>query len=502
MINRSSGLLLNISSLPSDFGIGGFGWEVKEACDFIAKCGFHCWQTLPITAIGEGNSPYSSQSAFALNYLYVNPYLLRDKGWISEQDAQNCRVYDNGFAVDYKVVSAKKGTAIKIAFDNAKAQIIDKLRVFEIAKRWVSDYAIFMTISNLTDGAPWWLWNDDFRSIANIDKTKFVKEYFDQYYYYIFEQYVCDEQWSWCRQVAKENNIKIIGDIPMYVCHNSADVWSSPQSFLLDKDFCPSKVAGVPPDYFSSEGQLWGNPLYDYKSMSKNNFEWWISRFDRMFELYDVLRIDHFRAFSEFWAVDKSEKTAKNGKWQKGVGMDLLSIAIDKYGADSFIAEDLGIIDDKVQNLLEKTGLCGMRVMQFGFEDGDSIHLPHNFNQKSIAYTATHDNNTTLGWLYQLSHTTRDYALRYVGCEVSGWDKGGFGCPSTKAFIKSLMSSCARLAIVPFQDLCGFGADCRMNTPGIAEGNWTFRATKQAMQDCDSEYFCYLSNLYGRNRAL
>lgn len=502
MFNRSSGVLLNISSLPSDFGIGGFGWEVKEMCDFLIRGGFHCWQTLPITAIGMGNSPYSGDSAFALNYLYINPYALRDKGWISEQQAQECRIYDKDYQVDYDLVKQKKSTMLMQAYNNVKDKIIADLKVFEIAKGWVSDYAMFKTLCEMHNGSVWWEWDKKYVDIAAIDRIKFIEEHFDSYYYFIFEQYICDEQWYNCRQILKQNQIKIIGDIPMYVCHNSVDVWAAPKNFLLDKNYKPTKVAGVPPDYFCADGQLWGNPLYDYDYMAKTNYSWWLKRFERMFELYDILRIDHFRAFSDYWAVDSNQTTAKNGKWCKGVGMKLLSHVIDKFGQDCFIAEDLGIIDKRVEKLLSDSKLLGMRVMQFGFEDGDSIHLPHNFKPECVAYTATHDNNTTLGWAYSLPPNIIDYVCRYIECEQNNWKNGGYDSTFNKAFVKRLIASCAKLSIIPMQDLCGYGENCRMNTPGLAEGNWTFRATKEAFDKCDSGYYHYLNSLYGRNLQL
>lgn len=287
----------------------------------------------------------------------------------------------------------------------------------------------------------------------------------------------------------------------MYVSLDSADVWAHPELFRLDKELNPVAVAGVPPDYFSEDGQLWGNPLYNIEMLKKTGYKWWLERLERAMSWYDVLRIDHFRAFSRYWSVPANAATAKEGKWERGLGMDFLKKAFAAMPDARFIAEDLGIIDDEVRKLLKESGLPGMRVMQFGFEDGDSIHLPHNFDRYCIGYTATHDNNTTLGWLQQLPPNILDYVLRYVRCDAFGWGNGGYGCLSTKAFYRKLAESSCILAIVPFQDMCGFGADCRMNTPGVADGNWRYRATYENFDGVDSAFFNEVNSLYGRNRS-
>lgn len=501
MLKRSAGILLNISSLPSEYGIGGFGSEIEEFCDFALDCGAHYWQILPLTTIGLGNSPYSGVSAFAGNYLYIDPKKLYRKGWITEQELNQC-IYTDPYAVNYEWCINSKLNMLKNAYERAKSQIHDELVTYEKQNAWLANYALFMALKQKFDNKAWWEWDSSFKSMTKKAKQEFIKTDAEAYYYYVFEQYVFDLQWKESKQKIHSKGLKIIGDMPMYVSMDSADVWGEPEMFLLDQNLKPKKVAGVPPDYFSADGQLWGNPLYDYDHMRADGFSWWLKRFDRMAELYDVLRIDHFRAFSEYWAVDYGAKTAKDGKWCKGIGEELFAKVYKKYGKENFIAEDLGIIDEKVNELLKKLELPCMRVMQFGFEDGDSIHLPHNFSRNCVGYTATHDNDTTLGWMYGLKENILDYMLRYIECPRNEYGGGGYNCRATKEFIKRLIASCCRLAIVPYQDLCGYGSDCRMNTPGVAEGNWTFRATKQSMQEVDKKYFHYLNCLYGRNNAL
>ena len=294
-----------------------------------------------------------------------------------------------------------------------------------------------------------------------------------------------------------------MGDMPIYVDIESADVWVNPDLFEIDKDGHPTGVAGVPPDYFCEDGQLWGNPLYNWKNMEKNNYVWWVERLKNTLSFFDAVRIDHFRAFSAYWSVPGNAKTAKNGKWLPGPGMKLFNVLSKKidFSTPRIIAEDLGVMDDGVKNLLAESGFPGMGVLQFGFiEDGDNQHLPHNYSNKTIAYTGTHDNNTLLGWLWELQPHQRDYALSYVNYQGHGddWQHGGPESPSCHAFIRALWQSSASIALVPIQDLCGFGGDTKMNKPGEADGNWSFRITKDALNSIDTTFVKNLNNLYKR----
>ena len=498
MLKRASGVLLNISSLPSEFGIGGFGEEISRGCQFLLECGFKYWQVLPLTTIGMGNSPYSGNSAFALNSLYVDPDRLLNDGFVTEEE-RNEAVYDGTpYVVDYDAVRFLKTRLLHRAYDRKKDEINKDLVKYAKDNTWVNDYALYKTLKDKFENKSWLDWPKAYKFRENINEKEFIKENKEEYFYYVFEQYVLSFQWNESRKTCKKNDIKIIGDMPMYVSLDSADVWANRGNYQLKVDGTPKKVAGVPPDYFSEDGQLWGNPLYDYAAMAANGYRWWMERIDRMMEIYDVLRIDHFRAFSDYWAVPASAKTAKEGKWCKGVGIELFDLIFKKYPKDRFIAEDLGIIDNRVVKLLKKTGLPGMRVMHFGFDGSNNIHLPTNYPKNCIGYTATHDNNTSLGWLFELDEHTRDMVLKYIGCDKSVWGTGAYDSISVKLMIKKVMESDCVIGIVPLQDLFGFGSDCRMNTPGVATGNWEYRATQDQFDSCRKNFFLELNKATGR----
>ena len=498
MLKRASGVLLNISTLPNEYGIGGFGKEIEFGRNFLLEGGFTYWQVLPLTTIGLGNSPYSGNSAFALNFLYVDPDELYNAGFITDEDKNEAVYNGSPYNVDYGFVYYSKSKLLHKAYDNKKKDLEKKLKSFVKNKKWVNDYALYKSIKELNNNSSWIDWKDEYKFKENLDEKKFIEENKDLYYFYVFEQYILDVQWKKSKKICNEKNVKIIGDMPMYVSLDSCDVWANRKYFLLKKDGTPKKVAGVPPDYFAQDGQLWGNPLYDYEEMKKDNYSWWMDRIDQMMDIYDILRIDHFRAFSEYWAVPAEAKTAREGKWVKGVGIDLFNLIFEKYNKDRFIAEDLGIIDNKVVKLLKKTGLPGMRVMHFGFGDSDNIHLPCNYVKNCIGYTATHDNNTSLGWLFELDDKTRDRVLEYIGCDKRVWGTGAYDSISVKLMIKKVMESECQIAIVPLQDLFGFGSDCRMNTPGVANGNWTYRAVVDQFNSCRKNFYLELNKATGR----
>ncbi len=498
--NRSSGVLMNISSLPGKYGIGVFSKEAEEFADFILSGGFHYWQVLPITAIGLGNSPYSSVSAFAGNYLYIDADDLAARGLVSKEDADNTAYSGSKYTVDYAREYGVRRGIMKKAFEIGRIKYVQEIEKFARDNRWLGEYAEYMTVKEINGGKPWWEWDSSLKNRDREAVAEVIGENADTYEYYLFEQYIFEAQWKTLKEKLNKKGASIIGDMPIYVSHDSADVWANQKMFLLDEDSMPSGVAGVPPDYFSEDGQLWGNPLYDNEYMKSSGYAWWIERFDRMFDLYDALRIDHFRAFDRYWSVPRGSKTAKEGEWKEGIGRELFDIVKEKFKDAKIIAEDLGIIDDGVRELLAYTGFPGMRVMQFGFSDGDSIHLPHNFPINSIAYTATHDNNTTFGWLYELNEDIRSYTMRYVGLDPRDWSEGGYRSKSVHAVIRKLIESSAVLAIAPYQDLCGYGRDTRMNIPGVAEENWRFRTTEDCMREVDMRYYLEMNNLYGRNR--
>lgn len=501
-MQRSSGVLLNISSLPGEHGIGSFSVDALNFAEYIASMGFHWWQILPITTIGQGNSPYSGISAFAGNFLYIDTESL--EGLLTDEERASSKYPGSIYLTDYDFAYTSKRNLLKKAFGR-----IDNALKYEIAlfaeenAYWLDDYSLFMSIRE-EKGLPWSQWTEGlkFRQSQAIEEARLRLH--DTIEYYRFEQYVFFSQWKKIKNGINAYGVGIFGDMPIYVCYDSVDVWAHPEIFQLDEELRPKMVAGVPPDYFASEGQLWGNPLYNYDKMKESGYDWLINRIIHNLELYDMLRIDHFRGLYKYWAVPILSSSAKEGKWLDGPEMDLWRALKERCGKMNIVAEDLGCIDDDIHMYLKKTGFPGMRVMQFGFNgDSANLHLPHNYPKNCVGYTGTHDNDTTLGWLFSLPENVRDHALDYMNCEKSGGWAGGNGiCPATKAFIRALFASSCDLAIVPMQDLCGYGSDTRMNIPGAAEGNWRYRTNYTAMESVDRGAIAHFNELYGRSNPL
>ncbi len=493
---RGSGVLLNISSLPSEFGIGGFGEEIVKFAEFLKRGDCKWWQVLPMTTIGLGESPYSGVSAFAGNYLYIDPFLLRDKGFITYEECDSLKYYGSPYVVDYEFCYNQKRRAVQMAYNHIMETDTDVLYTYANEQRdWLIDYAIFMALKDLHGGKPWFEWEDKFKYHDHSAIGEFMDEYSRELGYYICEQYLFEQQWQMRKEQINQMNIGIIGDMPIYVSYDSVDVWANPQYFDLDENYKPKKVAGVPPDYFCAEGQLWGNPLYNYDEMRQDNFKWFCNRIERMFKLYDKLRIDHFRAFDRYWAVEYGAKNAIEGEWCKGIGRELFAIVRHKFPKADIIAEDLGVIDDGVIDLRERTGFPGMRVLQFAFDSEVSPHMPHNYERNCIAYTGTHDNTTIYGWLASLGADARAKLYDYIG-EHSDLE-GGENSRLVWACIRTMLLSVADIVIIPFQDLAGWGEDTRMNIPGKATGNWRPRVTYDAIDRIRIDRlrrFNYLSN--------
>ena len=496
-MDRSAGVLLNVSSLPGKYGIGGFSCNAEYFLNEFAGMGFKIWQTLPITSLGYGNSPYSGISAYAGNMLYIDPERL--DGLITKDELREKEYKGGIYLTDYEYAYRVKGEFLRLAYERATEDILASVRTFAEENPWVKTYAAFMTLKEIFDGKVWTEW-EGYRKYSLKKEQEIFKKYPEKAWFYVFEQYYFFKQWKVIKEYANGLGIKVFGDLPIYVCFDSVDVWANTEYFMLDENDVPTEVAGVPPDYFAKDGQLWGNPLYNYEAMKKNGYKWWTDRIKHMGELYDIVRIDHFRGLYEYWAVPAGETTAKNGAWKKGPQTALFT-ALKKVAPDvEIIAEDLGIIDEKVEKFLDSTGFPGMRVMQFGF-DGDkkNKHLPHNFVKNCVAYTATHDNDTTLGWLLSLDYNTLEDALAYVDCDDGhGWADGAGNCRATKAFIKAIMASVADVAIIPMQDLCGYGSDTRMNTPGQASGCWRYRTNYSALNGVDHTFIRKLITVYGR----
>jgi len=497
-MQRCGGVLLHISSLPGEYGIGTFGKSAYKFVDFLEKSGFGAWQILPLSPCDSYNSPYSGASAYAGNIYFIDPEILFEKGLLNKEELDSCRVSDI-YTSQYDFLRETREDIFKKAFSRLGEEEIKKITDFKHNNPALYEYALFCALKKNNGGKAWFEWEAGikFREEKELEKVK--KELCEDIEFYIFLQYEFFSQWKKLKKYANEKGIGIIGDMPIYLSHDSADIWSSPDLFMLDEDLLPKKCAGVPPDYFCEDGQKWGNPLYNWEKMKKDGYSFWVNRIKGAAEMYDAVRIDHFRAFSAYWSIP-AEEAAKNGKWEKGPGMDLFNI-IKKHLPDAeIIAEDLGDIDEDVIKLVKDTGFPGMGVMQFGFISyGDNPHLPHNYTEKTVGYTGTHDNTTLLAWLWESNPGTREYALDYCGFE-GDWGQGGPHSQGIRAVIRTLWRSGAVLSIVPVQDLCGFGGDTSMNHPGTAEGNWCFRLTEKALSEIDTDFYKRLNGIYHRNK--
>lgn len=493
---RSSGVLMSISAIPSEYGVGVFGEDCIEFARKIKEMGFSHWQVLPFTPLDYANSPYGSDSAFAGNELYISPKMMVDAGFVTEKEAESNKYNGSPYIADYAFAREKREELMRLAYSRLGIGFRVRLDDF-MEDNDLFAHCMYRALKAANGGKKFWEWE---KGVSYQDACQLTDEFTDEIRYHAFVQYLFDTQWQETKKQINALGIKIIGDMPIYVSRDSADVWAKPELFDIDKEtYEPARVAGCPPDYFSEDGQLWGNPLYDWKYHKEQGFKWWIKRIKRQFELYDMLRIDHFRAFASYWAVDGKAKTARDGVWKKGPNMALFKAVKAELGDVPIIAEDLGVFGNDVVRLLEKSGFPGMRIIQFGFvPDDDSTHLPHNYPVNCIAYTGTHDNNTLLGWLWEATESERSFALDYCGFDHGDWGKGGYDAPACRKIIETVWRSNAFLAIIPFQDMCGFGSDARINVPGDDSGKWRFRTTFETVNSIDSSYFNKINSLFRR----
>lgn len=496
--NRGAGVLLHISSMPSPYGVGVFDGNARHFIDKISDMGFTYWQVLPFNPADGSGSPYCSPSAFAGNWLFINPQGLCDMGLVTNDDVKS-NIYDGSpYTANYEFAGRKRLELLKKAFLNIDDNLAKEIKDFEIKNPWLTDYAVYMAVKELENGKPWWEWDkkyaDYFKCIKNIYSFE------EQSAFWKFVQFVFFKQWNELKEYANKKGIAVIGDMPIYVAMDSVDVWSNLPLFLIDeKTLKPEKVAGVPPDYFSEDGQLWGNPIYDWNTMKKDGYSWWLSRLGNALTTYDIVRIDHFRAFASYWQVPADSETARTGEWVDGPKMDFFDKVFEKFPNAPIIAEDLGVFGNDVVKLLEDTGFPGMKVVQFGFDpNSDSSHLPHNTPKNSVNYVGTHDNNTILGWLWEASEAERRFALDYIGFEGDNWGEGGYYSKSCRKVIETVWRSSSNTAIVAFQDMCGFGSDARMNVPGVADKNWRFRTTAETIDNVDTAYFKHINSIFRR----
>lgn len=480
-MKRASGVLMPIFSLPGDYSIGSFGKEAFSWIDFLADNGFSYWQILPMGVTDHFHSPYQSYSAFSGNPYFIDLPTLAQQGLITREELNEAKQI-TPYLCEYDRLEKERMALLKKASTRVSQKERDAI-VKWAKETYAGDVATFMALKEKNGGKCWVEWS---HHTPDAD-TEFMWQ-FTQYHFF--------RQWHKVVAYAHTKNIRIIGDLPIYVSYDSCDVWSHREQFMLDETGHPTHVAGCPPDYFAKEGQLWGNPLYHWERMKQDGFDWWKQRIQFSLSDLDGLRLDHFRGFESFWAVPADAKTAASGKWLKGPGMDFVraiqDVAKGIDGDKLIIAEDLGEITPQVEQLVKDSGFPGMRVFQFAFLGGDNPHLPHNYIQNCVAYSGTHDNNTLLGYLWELDDSTRKTMLSYCGFHGSDWGTGW------RDVLRVMMASSADLVIFPVQDLLGYGRDTRINKPGIAQENWQVRFTGEQLATIDTDYFKQLHQMYYR----
>lgn len=478
-MERKSGVLMHVSSLWGDYSCGSFGKAAKEFVDFLSAGGFSYWQVLPFGLVDECNSPYKSYSTFGGNPYFVDLESLFEEGLITSEELNSAR-QNTPYSCEFERLSKERVNLLLTASKRVNNELREKVNSFIDNNPHLKDFCRFMALKNANEDAEWIYW-----SIKDFDE--------DIEFGWRFIQFEFFTQWAKIKDYANQKGIGIIGDIPIYVSFDSSDVYFNKNLFMMDDNNRLTDVAGVPPDYFAEDGQLWGNPLYKWDEMEKDNFKWWQDRISFALNLFDGVRIDHFRAFESFWEVKGDAETAKEGKWVKGPGMKLINALKSVAGDKLIIAEDLGDITKEVIELVEESGFPGMRVFQFGFFGGDTPHKPHNYINNSVAYSGTHDNNTLLGYLWETPMDIKNDIMKYCACNPQEWNEKG-----CQAIIRTIMSSNAGLTIFPVQDLLGYGNDTRLNVPGRAHGNWLYRITKEQLGLINTEKYKELNRLYGR----
>lgn len=494
-MTRGAGVLLPVSSLPSKYGIGTFGKAAREWVDFLTRAKQSYWQVLPLGPTSFGDSPYQSYSAFAGNPLFIDLQQLCQAGLLKKGRCKRTPWGEDPSYVDYDTVRAGKEQLLRRAFSNFKNfRVLERFRKRNQA--WVEDYALYMVIKERMNGRPWPEWDEELRLRDPETLETWKKRYKEDVDYHVFTQFLFFQQWSDLKKYANEKGVKIIGDAPIYVAMDSADVWAHPELFQLDENNLPTEVAGCPPDAFSEDGQLWGNPLYRWDVMKEDGYAWWMERIKANLSMYDVLRIDHFRGLESYYAIPYGDATAKNGRWRKGPGMDFIRTINKTVEGAAIIAEDLGLLTPAVNRLLKSSGYPGMKVLQFAFNAGEeSTYLPHNLPTHCVVYTGTHDNDTTRGWFNSASPEDLELAMDYLGIRDV---KDG-----TWAFIRAALSSVADLAVIPFQDYLDLGSEARINTPSTVGGqNWKWRCSIDSTTKKLAKKMARLATIYGRAREL
>ena len=468
---RKCGVLLPVSSLPSKYGIGCFDKKAYEFVDALKEAGQSYWQILPLGPTSYGDSPYQSFSTFAGNPYFISLEALIEEGVLTKKECDKVDFGTDATSVDYAKLYEGRMQLLRKAYERSNIYMDPEFRRFQEEEAWwLKDYALFMAVKKRFGGIPWSEWAEDIRLRWQNALDYYREEMYFEIEFQEYMQFKFRQQWMALKSYANEKGIQIIGDIPIYVAMDSADTWANPWLFKLDEKNCPTQVAGCPPDGFSATGQLWGNPLYNWEVHRNSGYEWWIKRISNCFRLYDVVRIDHFRGFDEYYSIPFGDQTAERGHWEKGPGMDLFNTVKEKLGDVDVIAEDLGYLTESVIEMVKESGYPGMKVLQFAFDSREeSDYLPHNYERNCVVYTGTHDNDTILGWYYVMSEEDREFSKEYMGNAKSTdeelpWD-----------FIRMSMESVANLAVTPMQEFLGLGTEARINYPSTLGNNWKWR---------------------------
>ncbi len=481
-----------VSSLPSRFGIGGFSKEAYDFVDFLAASGQSLWQILPLGPTGYGDSPYQSFSTFAGSPYYISLDALIEEGLLTEEECASVDFGNDTKRVDYEKIYYTRFELLRKAFERAnRSDDADYSAFVKENELWLKDYAMYMAVKDSLGGVSWIEWDEEIRLRKPKAMKKYEKELADDIAFYSYQQYLFSKHWSALKEYANKKGIQIVGDIPIYVAFDSADTWAKPELFQLDQKNVPTAVAGCPPDAFSATGQLWGNPLYRWDYHEETGFAWWMQRLAHCFDIYDIVRIDHFRGFDEYWAVPYGDETAENGEWKPGPGYKLFEVMKKTLGNRAVIAEDLGFLTPSVLKLVKKTGYPGMKILQFAFDaTGESDYLPHKYPNNCVVYTGTHDNDTVNGWLATLNKKDLAFVKKYVNVKRTP--------ELCETLIRTALGSVADTAIIPMQDYLGLGGEARINTPSTLGGNWEWRMEKDACTEELSKHMLELAWIYGR----
>lgn len=493
-MKRGSGVIMHIASLPGKYGIGTFGKKAYEFADFLKKSGQRYWQILPLGQTSYGDSPYQSFSAFAGNPYFIDFEILRDSGLLNKNDYDQINFGNNPESIDYGLLFAEKMRVLRIAYENFKKKEQHDFKEFEKEEAfWLEDYSMFMAVKTKFNLKSFQEWDEDIRLRKEKSLSDYKKQLIDEIGYWKFLQYEFFKEWENLKNYINKLGIKIIGDIPIYVAEDSADLWSNPKVFLLnEKTFKPMQVAGCPPDAFSITGQLWGNPIYNWEYLEKTNYLWWINRIKQSLKLYDLIRIDHFRGFEAYWSIPYGEKTAEHGEWVKGPGLKLFNAIKKELGEINIIAEDLGLLTEETIEFRKETGFPGMKVLAFAFSgESKNPYLPHNYEKNCVAYTGTHDNDTVRGWIEKTGGKTEvNNAIEYLKL---GKDEG-----YNWGFIRGIWSSVADTSIALIQDFLNLGNEARINLPSTMGNNWSWRAKDGVFTDELASKIYKLTKIYGR----